>query len=121
MESKTVLFVEDAPDLISLYRLAFRGKPYPTRFATRGEQALQQIKEDPNIGLVLLDLTLPDMDGQEVLASIREQNLPLQVVVMSGWDDLKEKARRMGADGHIRKPVTIPDLETAVDKLLAGL
>lgn len=118
--TKAILIVEDAPDLRMLYKFAFREKPFAVHIAADGEQALQILGQQADISVVLLDLTLPGISGEEVLKQSRANPewADIKFIVMSGWDDLKQRSNEMGADGFIRKPITIPDLEARVDALL---
>lgn len=86
--------------------------------ATQGEEALQAIRQ--GLGqVVLLDLTMPVMDGYEVLAHLRDEGLKAKVVVVSG--DVQEEAVRrvsdLGALAFLKKPADPDDLR----RTLAGL
>lgn len=118
--SQSVLVVEDAADLRSLYKMIFRRKPYGLHLAATGEEALEILAREPDIRVVLLDLTLPGISGEEVLQQARQnpQYKDLKFIVMSGWDDLKQRSEAMGADGFARKPAVLPELEKQVEALL---
>ena len=80
-----------------------------------GERAISLLSSgSAQIGLVLLDLHMPKMDGLEVLSKIRREfqltNLP--VVILTGSDDRASlsKARALGATGYIEKPVDFPKM-----------
>ena len=118
--SQSILIVEDAPDLLGMYKLVFRAKPYGVQLAASGEEALKILEREAAIALVLLDLTLPGISGEELLAQVRSQRPAIKFLVMSGWDDLKQRAALMGAEAFARKPVLIPELEKQVEALLGG-
>lgn len=87
-------------------------------FATDGRQALEQVRaEVPD--LMLLDLTMPELDGYTVLARLREEGISLPVVVVSG--DVQPEARQrvmdLGAVGFIAKPVSIETLRPILHSL----
>ncbi|CAM3799864.1 MULTISPECIES: response regulator [Paenibacillus] len=70
-----------------------------------GEEALQQIADkDPDV--VLLDIKMPKLDGIEVLRRVREQQLPVQIVVLSSFDDIAyvKEALKLGAFDYFHKP-----------------
>ncbi len=75
-------------------------------FATQGHEALQRIRQG-HANILLLDLNMPDMDGYQVLRTIREEDLPCLVIVISG--DIQEAAKRqviqLGALEFLAKPV----------------
>jgi DNA-binding NarL/FixJ family response regulator len=73
--------------------------------------------------LVLLDVKLPDMSGLDVLKTIRDENLPVRVVLLSAAataDDV-EAARRLSADGLLYKELSPDELVTEVTRAAAGL
>jgi len=112
-----ILLVEDSEHdaelaCRSLYRYHLANRVHR---AADGEEAIDFLSADPaRIGLVLLDLRLPKMDGFEVLAKIRNElhltNLP--VIVLTGSEDpaTLAKARALGASSYIVKPVDFPKM-----------
>jgi two-component system KDP operon response regulator KdpE len=104
------LVVEDDPNIVDLIRsnLAVRG--YDTVVSLDGLRALNLLEtEDPDI--VLLDLTLPEVDGFELCQLIREQS-PVAIIVISarGGERDKVTALNMGADDYLTKPFSIEEL-----------
>jgi CheY-like chemotaxis protein len=87
-------------------------------FATDGQEALQQVRLDPP-DLLLLDLTMPVMDGYTLLSVMRDEGIDVPVVVVSG--DVQQQAHTrvmdLGAVGFIAKPVTLD----ALRPILQGL
>lgn len=120
--SQSILIVEDAADLRAMYKMVFRRKPYGVHLAASGEEALEVLGREADIALVLLDLTLPGISGEQVLEKVRQDpdRKSIKFLVMSGWDDLKQRAAAMGAEGFARKPVALPELEKQVEALLHG-
>lgn len=118
--SQSILVVEDAADVRNLYKMVFRRKPYGVHLAASGEEALELLERESDIAVVLLDLTLPGISGEDVLARIRQEpkHAATKVLIMSGWDDLKQRAASMGADAFMRKPAALPELEKQVEALL---
>jgi two-component system, OmpR family, KDP operon response regulator KdpE len=104
------LVVEDDPNIVDLIRsnLAVRG--FDTVVSIDGLRALNLLEtEDPDI--VLLDLTLPEVDGFELCQLIREQS-PVAIIVISarGGERDKVTALNMGADDYLTKPFSIEEL-----------
>src|SRR5947207_12021824 len=68
-------------------------------------QAMQLVEANPDLNLILLDLTLPDRDGYSVLAELRERYPAVPVVVLSALQDRANvvKALDLGAQGYIPK------------------
>lgn len=117
---KTILVIEDSVDVRFLYQVALESDQYRVLLAGNGAEALEMIKAGPAPELVLLDLTLPDMNGAELIECIRAlpelQNT--KVVLVSGRDDLATVAKKVGSHGFLRKPFDLERLTTTVDQSL---
>jgi two-component system, OmpR family, KDP operon response regulator KdpE len=105
-----VLVVEDDPNIVDLIRsnLAVRG--FDTVVSTDGSRAMQLLEtEQPDI--VLLDLTLPEVDGFELCRQIRERSTVGVIVVSArGGERDKVTALNVGADDYMTKPFSIEEL-----------
>jgi CheY-like chemotaxis protein len=111
-----VLIVEDDVDASEVMELILAETGQNIKFARDGKTVLELLRKGFAPSVVLLDLTLPDMPGSDVLKAIRstpgcEQ---ARVIVVSGWDNLDERAKEIGADGALRKPVNIRELKDLV-------
>ncbi|ROL59803.1 DASS family sodium-coupled anion symporter [Bacteroidetes/Chlorobi group bacterium MS-B_bin-24] len=95
-------------------QLKLRGFDVITR--TSGKDVEQLIKKDESIDVVLLDLKMPDMDGEEVLKRIKETRPEVQVVILTGHGDTESAVQlaRMDAFSYLQKPV---ELEKLIDVL----
>lgn len=90
--------------------------------ATNSAEAMQTLAENPDTGLILLDLTLPDRDGFDVLAELRERYPAAIVVVLSGHQDA-DKVRRaldLGARGYIPKSAKADVIINALRLVISG-
>ncbi len=87
--------------------------------AETGEEALEQIT-DPSLGVVVLDIRLPDIDGIQVLARIRELRPSLRVIMLSAStdQDLVLEALRLGACDYLAKPLHEEELMLSVRRAL---
>ncbi|MEX2496211.1 MAG: response regulator [Woeseia sp.] len=113
-----VLVVEDDPDLRE--GLAFFierwGRAVVT--AANGREALERL--DQMVGLpcmIILDLTMPEMDGWELRRSLLERPAfaDVPVLLVSGIADLDEAAKALSAVAYLRKPVDVSELSRLVD------
>lgn len=86
-------------------------------FATNGEEALEAIRQGKG-EVVFLDLTMPQMDGFDVLKQIREEGLKCVVIVISGdiQPEAHERVMGFGAMDFIKKPVDKDKLELVLQK-----
>lgn len=90
--------------------------------ATSASETMRLVAEHPDLGLVLLDLGLPDRDGFDVLAEIRERHPTIPVVVLSGHHDRANVVRTLdlGALGFIPKAAQRRVLLSAIGLVLSG-
>jgi two-component system KDP operon response regulator KdpE len=109
-----VLVVDDEPPIRKLLRMGLGTANYQVLEAPNANTALAQLAENPD--LVILDLGLPDMDGHELLRTIRSRNENVPIVVLSSRGDEAGKVRALdfGADDYVTKPF-------GMDELLARL
>ncbi|HNB41779.1 MAG: response regulator [Anaerolineales bacterium] len=121
--TKTILCVEDEPEMIDLIRLILSRKGYSVKGASGGVEGIRLIKElHPD--LVLLDLMMPDMDGWEVYqqmkaeASLRE--IPVIVVTAKAQNIDKVLGLHIAkVDDYIAKPFSPQELVDSVDKVFS--
>ncbi|WP_256529940.1 hybrid sensor histidine kinase/response regulator [Limnofasciculus baicalensis] len=120
-----ILVVDDEVDLESLLRQRLRkkirAKEFELIFARSGKEALQKIKSDRTIDMVLTDLSMPEMDGLTLLNKLREIDENIKAVVISAFGDLKNirAAMNCGAFDFITKPIDFDDLIITINKTLA--
>ena len=105
-----VLIVDDEPPIRKLLRMGLTAQGYHVLEAPDGATALNLIAEKPD--LVILDLGLPDMEGLDLLRSIRAQNERVPIVVLSSRGDeaAKVQALDIGADDYVTKPFGTDEL-----------
>ncbi|MBX2818296.1 MAG: SpoIIE family protein phosphatase [Rhodothermaceae bacterium] len=117
-----ILFVDDEPEFELLIRSLFRKKAKKNKwvldFALSGKEALDHLKANPDVALVLTDLNMPEMDGLTLLDRIHELNRPLKTVVVTAYSDVGNirAAMNRGAFDFVVKPVNVADLEATILK-----
>lgn len=107
----TIMVVEDDTDINQLLKTALEKAGYEVIQAFSGTEAKLILQMRKSVSLVLLDLMLPGISGEEVLKYIREMgNLP--VIVLTAKDSLDEKIGMLtqGADDYITKPFELPEI-----------
>ncbi len=104
------LVIDDEVQIRRLLRLALESRGYQVREAAAGRMGLQEAAfHRPDV--VLLDLGLPDMDGLEVLKSLREwSEVPVLVLSVRDQEDVKVAALESGADDYVTKPFGTAEL-----------
>jgi adenylate cyclase len=122
-----ILAVDDEADFELLIRQRFRrqirDEEFEFRFAHHGEEALMALSAEPDIGLMLLDINMPVMDGLTLLNELRERRLAVQAIIVSAYGDMTNlrTAMNRGAFDFVTKPVDLSDLEITVRKALANI
>lgn len=122
--SPRVLLADDADRLRSLYRAVLEddGRYQVVAEAADGEEAIQAADaHEPD--LVLLDLSMPRLDGLEALEGIHEVAPDTEVIVLSGFqkDRFGDQARELGAVGYIEKGGSPQELLDEIDEILDGI
>jgi DNA-binding response OmpR family regulator len=119
MTPRTILIVEDDEAIATGLSLNLRLAGNEPEVARDGEQALSILEARP-FDLVLLDLNLPRKNGLEVLASLREADNLVPVIVLSARDGEFDKvaALRLGADDYVTKPFALAELLARIDAVL---
>jgi len=119
-----ILVVDDEADLELLVKQKFRKKirenVYEFVFAQNGEEALERVKDHPDIDVVLSDINMPVMDGLTLLSRLPEANPMLKAVVVSAYGDMQNirTAMNRGAFDFITKPVDFADLDLTMEKTI---
>jgi two-component system, OmpR family, KDP operon response regulator KdpE len=109
-----VLVVDDEPPIRKLLRMGLTTQGYSVIEAPNGKAALDLLRQAPD--LIILDLGLPDIEGHDLLRTIRARNESVPIVVLSSRGDEAGKVRALdfGADDYVTKPF-------GMDELLARL
>src|SRR5689334_16891621 len=104
-----VLIVDDEPQILRALRINLTARQYEVLTATDGSQALRSAAND-RPDLVVLDLGLPDIDGADVIRSLRTWT-PVPIVVLSGRAGSHDKVDALdaGADDYVTKPFSIEE------------
>lgn len=108
--SKRILVVDDEPQIRKFLRISLKAEGYDVVEAAHGEGGISKCATtQPN--LVILDLGLPDLDGQQVIGRIREwSNVPIIVLSVRAKDQEKVSALDNGANDYVTKPFSIGEL-----------
>ncbi len=110
-----ILIVDDEALNIFALKLTLKARGYECLSTQSGADALATLKKEDNIGIVLLDMMMPGMDGYETLQQIRENKLipdstPIIAVTAQAMTGDKERCLAAGADEYISKPIDVDRL-----------
>lgn len=120
--AQKILVIDDDKDVRDLVCLLLESRGYEATAAPGGKQALESVRLSPP-DLVITDVVMPDMDGFEVLLSLRSLAPEVKTLVMSGGGRLSPEqylktARGLGAGGVLRKPFTRAEFLDTVRRVL---
>jgi CheY-like chemotaxis protein len=119
--SGTVLVVDDEDVVRRAVKAALEGRGFEVMVAENGREAIELLRKNgDHISLVLLDLTMPVMSGEETLQHLREIRANVPVLISSGYSEAEARRRmgNMGALTFIQKPYTGARLVEAISGVL---
>ena len=122
--TKSALIIEDHPiyrDALMIFLRAVLGE-HNVKAASSTEEALAQFGLMDDLGLILLDLGLPGLNGVEAVSSLHRKCPTASIIVISASEDRREvsAALRAGAKAFISKAVSTKVISEVVQKVLAG-
>ncbi len=112
-EAYRVLLVEDEPEIADMLNIFFEGQNFALTHAFDGAEALRRaLSVQPHV--ILMDITLPDMDGYEITRQLRQQprtsHIPVIFLTRRGGRDDRLAGLKLGADDFISKPFDVEEL-----------
>ena len=118
MQALSILVLDDESVICDACRLVLGEKGHAVDHRLTGKSGLLAI-ERGTYDLILLDMKLPDMDGMEILKTVREKVPAACVIVMTGYSTMSNalQAMKLGAADYLAKPFTDDELVEAVEKL----
>jgi len=117
MKSLKVLVIDDENVICDACHLVLSEKGHTIDFCTTGKSGLLAIERGA-YDVILLDMKLPDIDGMEILETIRAEMPAPYVIVMTGYSTMSNavQAMKLGAADYLSKPFTDDELMEAVEK-----
>ena len=112
--SGLVLLVDDEEELRLVCEKMLRHIGFDVITAANGREAIENFKtQKADIEAVLLDLTMPDMDGEEVFRQLRNIDINVKVIIVSGFSlqEIEERFKNVGLLGALHKPFTMRELK----------
>ncbi len=116
---KKVLILEDESSIRSFVVINLKRSGYEPVEAETGEQALEELKKNPDIRVALLDVMLPDIDGFEVCRRIRASGSKIGIIMLTAKSQEMDKVTGLmtGADDYVTKPFSPAELTARIDAL----
>ncbi|MBO6183121.1 MAG: response regulator [Chryseobacterium sp.] len=121
MMNKKILIVDDDPRNIFALKLTLKARGYQIESSTMALEAIDMLKKDQDISVVLMDMMMPEMDGYEAIKIIRNipeiKQIPVIAVTAQAMPEDRQKCLDAGAQDYVSKPINVDVLLTALEKL----
>ena len=119
---KEILIIDDDSRNIFALTAVLKAKKYQCISAVSAVKGLKLLEENKNIGAVLMDMMMPEMDGYEAIGKMKSntalQKIPVIAITAQAMTGDREKCLEAGADGYISKPVNVDELLVLLNKLI---
>ncbi|MGN0393777.1 MAG: response regulator transcription factor [Coprococcus sp.] len=118
-ENKKVLVVDDEADIRQLLNIYLKKGGYAVLEASNGQQAIDMVKENTDVDLVVMDIMMPGISGIEACKAIREFSaVPVMFLTAKTQEPVQEQAYGMGGDDFLGKPFTQEEFNRKVNALI---
>ena len=121
MQPRKVLVVDDSKLMHKMFEVMLR--QYSLVYASDGRQALDRLREHPDIDLVLLDVNMPNMNGLEFLAQLKAggggDGMSIVIISTEGRDEDTSRGLEAGASAYIKKPFHSEEILAVISGLPA--
>jgi CheY-like chemotaxis protein len=118
---KTILAVDDSLLTHQMYKV-FLQRYGACRILTamNGIEALETLQREPDVDVILLDVSMPQMNGPQFLEKLQqdEAHRAVPVIVISGGEEEKEHVMRLGARAFLKKPFQADELRSTIEQIL---
>ena len=116
---KKVLILEDEVNIRSFVVINLKRAGYEAIEAANGQEALDKLRDNPDIGVAILDVMLPDIDGFEVCRRIRATSRQIGIIMLTARAQEMDKVTGLmtGADDYVTKPFSPAELTARIDAL----
>ena len=118
MNTIRILAVDDEPDLRALLRILLKNRGYEVLEAASGREAVELVRSEPRIDLVIMDIMMPGLNGVEACAEIRKfSTVPMLFLTAKTQIADKAEAYGSGGDDYLAKPFSQNELMMKVESL----
>lgn len=120
MNHQHILVVDDELEILDTIRIVLEDANYKVTICNNPIEALSMVKNSPDLyNLLISDLTMPEMNGEELVSKINNVNINLPVIIISGYsqEDINEINNRLVIRKFLSKPVTIDKLLSSIEEI----
>ena len=110
-EAIRILVVDDEPDIRRICRILLETGGYTVLEAATGAEAVEQVRQHPELDLILMDIMMPVMDGYQTTRAIRSldrpdaKTIPILAMTANAFAEDRQKTYAAGMDEHLTKPL----------------
>jgi len=117
-EMKSVLVVDDDPNIVKTYKLVLESVGYRVDTARNGVEAIFKSKKVHH-DLIIIDMNLPDMLGNQLAEQMRKEKPDIKIIMITGYSSYVEQLNEFNIDEMLMKPIPPEDLVEMAKKTLA--
>lgn len=121
-KKKDILIIDDDSKNIFALAAVLKSRRFTCYSALSAADGFDILSKQKDIGVVLMDMMMPEMDGYEALGKMREnekmKNIPVIAVTAQAMAGDKEKCIEAGANGYVSKPINVEELEKLLNYLI---
>jgi two-component system cell cycle response regulator DivK len=122
VKTKKILIIDDDNRNIFALTAVLKAKKYVCLSATSAKKGFNLIENDEDIAIVLMDMMMPDMDGYQAMAKMKElprlKDIPVIAVTAQAMVGDRERCLDAGAVGYVSKPINIDELVKQINQQL---
>ncbi len=119
---KEILIIDDDSKNIFALSAVLKAKKFQCISALSAHQGLKMLSSNKNVGVVLMDMMMPEMDGYEAIEKMKSdqelKDIPVIAITAQAMTGDREKCMEAGADGYISKPVDVDELLLLLNQLI---
>ncbi len=123
MKNSEILIIDDDSKNIFALTAVLKAKKYKCISAQSAAEGFQLLAKNQNVGVVLLDMMMPEMDGYEAVRKMKSdsslQSIPVVAITAQAMSGDREKCLEAGADAYISKPVNVDELLKVLNQVTA--
>ncbi|SFH79598.1 response regulator [Halpernia frigidisoli] len=119
---KQILIIDDDSKNIFALNAVLKAKKFDCVSALSANEGFEMVSENKNIGVVLMDMMMPEMDGYEAIKKMKidskMKDIPVISITAQAMSGDREKCLAAGADGYISKPVDVNELIKLINQAM---
>src|SRR4051812_37815531 len=117
MNLRKILVVDDEESIREFFEIMLKREGYQVLSAANGKEGLDQLKKH-QVDLIISDIQMPEMSGLQMLASVKEQDpeMPVVMITAFGSTDTAVEAMKLGASDYLQKPFKLDEVKIIIAK-----